>query len=331
MAEIQRLREGLPGGRFACRGPVGIRLAKRFELRGRRAAGAHELHLVEHPLRVLVQEGELHRPDRAGRGVAAHQRAAQQHVLGAHEHRRALRRLQPAAAVHAAHQHVHVLRPREPALVVHFGRELAEPLLDPLRGLLDERPHRQAPDQSAGRGVGTPQSVRGPSQRHRGRLARTRGRDQDPRPRIGREGELPRVGLHVLAEHDSIDGGAVHVELLAGAIREPSDHSGSESCTLVRVASRQRRPSPPSVAVGGAIRVASIRSNRRTPRVANSCRRRRASRRLIDPVDPPDAARRQGAAVGPSDAFKFHESVSLTASTVRSCHRRAPSMAVETR
>ena len=188
---------------------IRVGLPKRFELCGCRAARAHQLHLVEHPLGVLVQEGELHRPDRPGRGVAAHQSTAQQHVLRAHEHRRALRRLEPAVGVHPAHEHVHIVRPREQPRPVGFGRQPAEPLLDHLGRLLDERPHGQAPDQSAGCPLGTPQPVRGPSERHRGRLSRSGRRNQDPRPRIGGEGQLPRVGVPVVSERDAIEGGAV--------------------------------------------------------------------------------------------------------------------------
>ena len=185
---------------------VRVSSAKSFELGRHRAACAHELHLVEHPLRVLVQEGELHRPDCPGRRVATHQGTAKQHVLGADEHRRALRRLQPVAIVHAAHEHVHVLGPRESARAVHFGGQLGEPVLDRVRGLLDERPHGQAPDQTAWRGVGAPQPVRRPPERHGGRLARSGRRNQNPRPFAGRQRELPRVWLLVGAERESIDG-----------------------------------------------------------------------------------------------------------------------------
>ena len=210
-------------------GSIRVRLAKCFELCGCRAARAHELHLVEHPLRVFVQEGELHWPVCPGRGVAAHQRPAQEHVLGAHEHGRALRRFQPAVGLHATHEHVHIFRPREAALVVHFGRQLAEPLLGLLFRLLDERPHRQTPDQPAGRAVGIPQSMCGPPERHRGRLARSRRRDQDPRPGIGRQRELPRVGMAARAERASIESRSVHVEIPGRTVRKPSDHTGWKS------------------------------------------------------------------------------------------------------
>ena len=133
----------------------------------------------------------------------------------------ALRRLQPAAIVHAAHEHVHVLGPWESARAVHFGggqlRQLPEPLLYHFRRLLDERAHRQAPHESAGRAVGTPQAVRGPTQRHRGGLPGACRRDQDPRPHIGRERELPGIRLPVLSQRDSIDGGGVHGESTGGS------------------------------------------------------------------------------------------------------------------
>ena len=57
--------------------------------------GPHQLHLVKHPLRILVEDGEFHRPQGAGRGIASHQSAAQQHVLGAHDDGRPLGGLEP--------------------------------------------------------------------------------------------------------------------------------------------------------------------------------------------------------------------------------------------
>ena len=212
---LERRRDPEAAGRPSRRAvfpqrPIRVRLTKRLELRGGRPARAHELHFVEHPLGVLVQKSELHRPDCTGRGIAAHQRAAQQHVLGAHEHGRAFRRLQPAVGVHPAHEHVHVLEASGGGL----GRPLqpracqTSPLTD-VRGLLDERPHGQAPDQTAGRGVGAPQPVRRPRERHGGRLSRSSRRNQDLRPRISRERELPPVGGLFFAERGSIDGCAV--------------------------------------------------------------------------------------------------------------------------
>ena len=237
MAEIHRLREGVPRGwssrraRFVsdcpCGREWGARSLRAVVRRARSVSDcrnasswaevarprAHELHFVEHPLRVLVQEGELHRPERARRGVAAHQCTAQQHVLRADEHGWTLRVVEPAASVLAAHEDVHVFRPRELVLAVRFGRQLAEPVTRRFRGLLDERPHRQAPDQPPRRGAGAPQAVCGPPERHRGGLARACRRDQDLWPSFDGQRELPRVGLHVRAEHDSIDGGAVHGDI----------------------------------------------------------------------------------------------------------------------
>ena len=202
--------------------------SERFELRGGRATRAHELHLVEHPLRIFVEQRELHRPQRAGRGVAAHQRAAQQHVLGAHEHRRALRRRQPAAGVDASHEHAHVLRSGKEVRALRFGREPAEPLRNPPRRLFDQRPHRQAPDEPAGRGVRIPQPVRRPAERHRGRLARAGRGHEDPRPGAVREGELPPVGAHVRAASESPDGRTVQVAFSRWDRPNASDHSGGD-------------------------------------------------------------------------------------------------------
>ena len=221
-ARIESGRDPEAAGRSARRvvvppGAIRFRLPERFELGGCRAARAHELHFVEHPRRVLVQEGELRRPERARRGVAAHQCTAQQHVLGTDEHRRTLRVVEPAVGVLAAHEHVHVLGPGEAVVAVRFRREAAEPLPDGIGGLLDQRPHGQAPDQPPGRGAGAPQAVRGPAERDRRGLARARRCHQHTRPCIGRQRELPRVRLHVLAEHDSIDGGAVHGTFFGGS------------------------------------------------------------------------------------------------------------------
>ena len=174
-----------------------------------RAARAHELHFVEHPLRVLVEEGELHRPECARRGVAAHQCTTEQHVLGADEHRRTLRVVEPAAGVRAAQR-----------TCTSFGRgggtrcrcRLRASRTTPGRHRRSARPGcasagTRPAAAGCGRGSGCGEQ---PSRASPRRSCRSRRRNQHARPRIDRQRELPRVRLHVLAEHDSIDGGAVH-------------------------------------------------------------------------------------------------------------------------
>ena len=177
---------GTSRGTARAPGSIRVRLAERFELCGSRPPCAHELHFVEHPLRVLMKQGKLHWPDGARRSVAAHERPAQQHVLGADEHGRALRRLQPTRSFHAAHQHVDVFRLGKPVFNVDFCRELAEPVPYRLGGLLDQRPHGKAPDEPARRSLRVSQSMSRPPERHGRRLARARRCDQDARPSVAR-------------------------------------------------------------------------------------------------------------------------------------------------
>ena len=130
-------------------GITGVVASEGFELSRRCAARAHELHFVEDPLGVLVEQRKFHRPDRAGGGVAPHEGAAEQHVLGTNDDRRVLGSFQPVCGLHAAHEDMNIPGTRKPSFSHVTLVQPAEPLSDRIRGLFDQRPHGQTPDEPA--------------------------------------------------------------------------------------------------------------------------------------------------------------------------------------
>jgi hypothetical protein len=78
---------------------------------------AHELHFIEHPKRVVVEEREFRGPARPPGGVASHQGPRNKHILRADQDCRLLRRLIPTRPARpnldAAHQEVEVCGTRE--------------------------------------------------------------------------------------------------------------------------------------------------------------------------------------------------------------------------
>lgn len=99
-------------------GARSLAAAKGFELRRGSAARPHELDFVEDPLYVVMKQCELHRPVDPRGCVVAHQGAAEEHVLGADEHRRALRLGKSVARLDAAHEDVDILRTGQHACAV---------------------------------------------------------------------------------------------------------------------------------------------------------------------------------------------------------------------
>ena len=143
-----------------------IRLPERRELNAGRQTHVHQLNLVEHPQRVIVQEPELDGPGGAARRVAAVERPREQHVLRADEDGRLLGREHPLAVGVAAEQD------GEADLVRQAG--FGQPALDRLFRLLDEHAHRQAEDEARGPGAVLPNgAVEEPGEDRSGRLSKT--------------------------------------------------------------------------------------------------------------------------------------------------------------
>ena len=193
-------------------GASGFASPKRFELGRGCASRAHELHFVEHPLRVFVEKRELHRPDGARRSVAAHERAAQQHVLRPDDDRGPFGTVEPACRLDTAHEHVDILVGQGKHVVFGYSGllQLLEPLIDRPDGLIDQRAHRQAPDEPSRRRLGRPHPMCCPTEGDGGRFSRARRRNQDLRPFVRREPVLPSVGVCTFSEYGPIDTGAVH-------------------------------------------------------------------------------------------------------------------------
>ena len=191
---------------------------KTFQLRGGCTSGPHELHFVEYPLRVLVQERELDRPDRARRGVAAHQGSAKEHVLRANEHGRTFRRVQPPARLDSAHQQVHLVGPGESPLRIHSGLlEAFQPTANGTGSLFRQHPHRETPDQAARRPVGPAKPVRRPAESDACGLAGAGWGDQDLRPAFLGEFALPSVGRATRAESEVVKAGGRNWALIRSA------------------------------------------------------------------------------------------------------------------
>ena len=155
-----------------------------FELRGGRQPRAHELHLVEHPLGVVVQQCEVHRPTEAAHRVAAHQRAADQHVLSPDEDGGALRVLIPWWLVLSAHEQVDVgLRVWEASLPgCGEGSEPAQPGGRVVGRLIGERAHREAVHQAARYGLRRSGPLPQPREDHGCGLAEPGGGNECVRP-----------------------------------------------------------------------------------------------------------------------------------------------------
>ena len=117
-----------------------------FKLRGGGEPRAHQLHFVEHPLGVVVQQGEVDRPSEPAHGIPAHERAADEHVLSPDDDCGSLRLLVPARLVLAAHEQVYVaLRVRQWSVRVRRQvTEAAQPLSRVAVRLVSKRAHREA-------------------------------------------------------------------------------------------------------------------------------------------------------------------------------------------
>ena len=186
-------------------GSFGFASAKGFELGRGCAARAHELHYVEHPLRVFVEQRKLHRPDRTRGRVTAHEGTAEKHALGTDDDRGAFGVLEPTRGFDAAHEDMDVLGPGEHPLGHARSLQPAEPLPDRLRRLFDERLHRQTPDKPPWRCPGGTHPMCRPTKRNPCRLAGSRRRDQNLGLFIRREPPLPAARGRIPPERKAVE------------------------------------------------------------------------------------------------------------------------------
>lgn len=110
------------------------------QLGARGQACIHELHFVEDPEGILVEEAEIEGPACASDGVSAIESAGQEHVLCADEDGGFFRVELPANVLRAAHEDVGV----------DGGGDVLAPGIDDAGGLFDEDAHGQTQDEARG-------------------------------------------------------------------------------------------------------------------------------------------------------------------------------------
>ena len=151
-----------------------------------------------------MEKCELHRPDCARGGVAAHERTTQQHVLRANDDCWSLRVIKPACRFDTTHEHIDLVGGWKQTALVNSGLlQIAQPALDCPGGLLNQCAHRQAPDKPSRRTRCT-HSVCRPADGDPCCLSRASWCNQNLRPLIHCQPALPTERRRFPPERNSI-------------------------------------------------------------------------------------------------------------------------------